>query len=181
MEIFSASLALCAGNSPVTWEPHKGQWRGALMFPLISAWKRLSKQSWGWWFGTPSRSLWGHCYDWVNISTINTTHGQVLMIDTFGKCMTYYHTTFITSRWPERIKYLINYIFFQSRAHFAFLSVIMLSVIMIVMFSQYNLYSSFIVNQNGLVWIFILKHLMKLWHWSKNQLFQRFMISYLTH
>ena len=30
METFSASLALCAGNSPVTGEfPHKGQWRGA--------------------------------------------------------------------------------------------------------------------------------------------------------
>ena len=23
--------------------------------------KRLSKQSWGWWFDTPSRSLWRHC------------------------------------------------------------------------------------------------------------------------
>ena len=34
------------GNSP-----HKGQWRGALMFSLIS----------GWWFETPSRPLWRHC------------------------------------------------------------------------------------------------------------------------
>ena len=25
--------------------------------------KRLSKQSWGWWFMTPSRSLWRHCND----------------------------------------------------------------------------------------------------------------------
>ena len=25
--------------------------------------KRLSKQSWGWWFGAPSRSLWRHCND----------------------------------------------------------------------------------------------------------------------
>ena len=39
MEIFSASLALCAGNSPVSREfPKKGQWRGALMFSLICAW-----------------------------------------------------------------------------------------------------------------------------------------------
>ena len=38
METFSALLALCAGNSPVTGEfPHKGQWRGALMFSLIWA------------------------------------------------------------------------------------------------------------------------------------------------
>ena len=58
METFSASLAICAGNSPVSGEfpsqsywpfvrgihrspvnsPHKGQWRGAFMFSLIYAW-----------------------------------------------------------------------------------------------------------------------------------------------
>ena len=38
--------------------PHKGQWRGALKFSLT---ERLSKQSWGWWFETPSCSLWRHC------------------------------------------------------------------------------------------------------------------------
>ena len=38
---------------------HKGQWRGALMFSLICALnKRLSKQSWGGWFETPSCLLW---------------------------------------------------------------------------------------------------------------------------
>ena len=42
--------------------PHKGQWRGALIFSLIYAWiKRLSKQSWGWWFEMPSRPLLRHC------------------------------------------------------------------------------------------------------------------------
>ena len=48
-------------RSPVN-SPHKGQWRGALMLSLIFALnKRLSKQSWGWWFETPSGSLWRHC------------------------------------------------------------------------------------------------------------------------
>ena len=37
METFSALLDLWAGNSPVN-SPHKGQWRGALMFSLICAW-----------------------------------------------------------------------------------------------------------------------------------------------
>ena len=41
--------------------PHKGQWRGDLLFlwsaPRINGWV---KQSWGWWFETPSRSLWRH-------------------------------------------------------------------------------------------------------------------------
>ena len=39
METFSALLATCAGNSPVPVNsPHKGQWRGALMFSLICVW-----------------------------------------------------------------------------------------------------------------------------------------------
>ena len=39
METFCASLSVCAGihRSPVN-SPHKGQWRGALMFSLICAW-----------------------------------------------------------------------------------------------------------------------------------------------
>ena len=46
---------------PVNY-PHKGQWRGALMFFFdLRLNKRLSKQSWGWWFETPTRSLWRHC------------------------------------------------------------------------------------------------------------------------
>ena len=39
IETFSALLAICEGNSPVTGEfPHKGQWRGSLTFSLICAW-----------------------------------------------------------------------------------------------------------------------------------------------
>ena len=38
METFSASLVICAGNSPVPVNSlHKGQWRGAFMFSLICA------------------------------------------------------------------------------------------------------------------------------------------------
>ena len=39
METFSTLLALCAGNSLVPMNsPHKGQWRGALIFSLICVW-----------------------------------------------------------------------------------------------------------------------------------------------
>ena len=39
--------------------PHEDQWRGALMFSLICVLdKRLSRYWWGWWFETPSRSVW---------------------------------------------------------------------------------------------------------------------------
>ena len=43
-------------RSPVN-SPHKGQWRGALIFSFN---KRLSKQSWDWGFEMPSRPLWRH-------------------------------------------------------------------------------------------------------------------------
>ena len=62
METFSALLALCAGNSPVTGE-FSAQWpvtRSFNVFFDLRLNKRLSKQSWGWWSGTPSRSLWRH-------------------------------------------------------------------------------------------------------------------------
>ena len=48
-------------HRPPVNSPHKGQWRGALVFSLICLNKRLSKQWWDWWFETPSLSLWCHC------------------------------------------------------------------------------------------------------------------------
>ena len=46
MEIFSPLLAFCVGSFDV--------------FFHLCLNKRLSKQSWGWWFETPLRSLWRH-------------------------------------------------------------------------------------------------------------------------
>ena len=63
MEIFSALLAHCAGNSPVTGE-FPAQWPVTQSFDVffnLCLNKRLSKQSRGWWFETPSRPLWRHC------------------------------------------------------------------------------------------------------------------------
>ena len=37
METFPGLLAICAGNSAGEF-PHKGQWRGALMFSLVCVW-----------------------------------------------------------------------------------------------------------------------------------------------
>ena len=59
METFSALLDLCAGNSPVTGEfpPQRPVMRSFDVFFDLRLNKRLSKQSWDWWFETPSRSL----------------------------------------------------------------------------------------------------------------------------
>ena len=58
-----ALLALCAGNSPVTskFPPQRPVTRSFDIFFDLRLNKWLSKQSWGWWFETPSRSLWSRC------------------------------------------------------------------------------------------------------------------------
>ena len=65
METFSALLAFCAGNSPVTGEfpAQRPVMRSFDAFFDLHLNKWLSKQSWGWWFEMPSRSLWCHCND----------------------------------------------------------------------------------------------------------------------
>ena len=62
METFSALLALCAGNSPVSGEfpSQRPVTRNFDIFFDLGLNKPLSKQLWGWWFETPSRSLWRH-------------------------------------------------------------------------------------------------------------------------
>ena len=63
METFSALLAFCAGNSPVTGElpSQRPVTRSFDVFFYLRLNKLLSKQSWGWWFGTPSCPLWHQC------------------------------------------------------------------------------------------------------------------------
>ena len=67
MEPFSVLLALCAGNSLVTGEfpTQRPVMRGFVLFFDLHLNKRLSKQSWGWWFETSSLSLWRHCNVWM--------------------------------------------------------------------------------------------------------------------
>ena len=68
METFSALLAICAGNSPVPGEfpTQRPVTRSLDVFFDLRPNKRLSKQTWGWWFETPSCSLWRHCNEFGN-------------------------------------------------------------------------------------------------------------------
>ena len=63
METFSALLAICAENSPVTDEfpAQRPVTQSFDVFSDLRLNKRLSKQSWTWWFETLSRPLWRHC------------------------------------------------------------------------------------------------------------------------
>ena len=62
MEILSALLAICAGNSPVPGEfpAQRPVTRSFDVFFDLYPNKRLCKQAWGWWFETPSCPLWRH-------------------------------------------------------------------------------------------------------------------------
>ena len=65
METLSALLAICAGNSPVPGEfpTQRPVTRSCDVFFDLRLNKRLSKQSWGWWFETPSHPLWRRSND----------------------------------------------------------------------------------------------------------------------
>ena len=63
METFSALLALCEGNPPVTVEfpSQRPVMRRFDVFFDLRLNKQLSKQSRRLWFEAPSRSVWHHC------------------------------------------------------------------------------------------------------------------------
>ena len=63
METFSMSLAICAGNSPLTSEfpAQRPVMRSFDVFFDLHLNKRLSKQWWSWWFEMLSCPFWHHC------------------------------------------------------------------------------------------------------------------------
>ena len=79
METFSALLAICAGNSPVTGElpAQRPATRSFDVFFDLRLNIRLSKQWWGWWFETPSRPLWRHCNASEHTLASNFIHATV--------------------------------------------------------------------------------------------------------
>ena len=71
METFSALLAICPGNSLVPGESlsQRPVTRSFDVFFDLRLNKRLSEQSWGWWFETLSRPLWRSCNASVEVCT----------------------------------------------------------------------------------------------------------------
>ena len=95
METFSQLLTLCAGNSPVTGEflTQRPVTRGFGVFLDLRLNKRLSKQSWGWWFETPSRPLWRQC------NARNNSHGhQAIYFFVISRCVLIHIEA--ETRWP---------------------------------------------------------------------------------
>ena len=77
---------LCVGNSPVTGEfpTRRPVTRSFGAFFDLRLNKRLSKQSWGWWFETPSCALWRHFNDAILSpleNHVKTNHVYIRQID----------------------------------------------------------------------------------------------------
>ena len=82
IETFSTWLAICAGNSPVPGDfPAQRPVTRSVSFDLRLN-KRLSKQSWGWWFETLSRSLWRH----PNVSKTTSSLGTSSYLGVGSSC-----------------------------------------------------------------------------------------------
>ena len=84
---FSALLALCVGNSPVTGEfpSQRPVTRSFEVFLDLDRNKRLSKQSRRRWFETPSSSLWRHFY------ARNMFHGEFYGMTQLTGCINPWH------------------------------------------------------------------------------------------
>ena len=61
--IIRITVSLCGEFTGHRWIPHTQRpvTRSFDVFLYVRLNKRLSKQSWGWWFETPSCPLWRHC------------------------------------------------------------------------------------------------------------------------
>ena len=104
METFSALLAICAGNSPVSGEfpTQRPVTRSFDIYFDPRPDKRLSKQSWGWWFGTLSHSLWRHRNDFMrNCIPVNATIPHWWLIN-IGSCNVLTATNrYLSQCWPR--------------------------------------------------------------------------------
>ena len=123
METFSVLLALCVGNSPVTHElPTQMPVTPSFdVFFALRLGRQFSKQSRGWWFETPSRSLWLHgntscnaflctllCYVYVFFCSWNAfiliPHVfSSFSFSLFYNCLVFHHVTLLIKQfaiWP---------------------------------------------------------------------------------
>ena len=86
-ETFSALLAFCAGNSPVTGElPHKGQWGATLMFflsrrwyetPSLPLWRHRNEQRLEAWSTMKQHPVWGQRFVYSNMAKHAHTHTHI--------------------------------------------------------------------------------------------------------
>ena len=108
METFSALLPISAGNSPVPGEfpAQRTVTRSFDFFFDQRPNKRLSKQSWGWWFETLSRPLWRQCNGNIAHRYFRLQFGSIkrLRISQWSYCVAFlFHDDAI--KWKHFLRY----------------------------------------------------------------------------
>ena len=110
METFFVLLAICAGSSPVRGEfPTQRPVRRSFdVFFDLCLNKRLSKQSWGWWFETLLRPLWRHRNVSQGINELISDWDEA--IDNGHASKTYTIPFLVHVHWNglEKLKYRLN-------------------------------------------------------------------------
>ena len=107
METFSALLAICAGNSPVSGEfpAQRPVTRSFDVFFDVRLIKRLGKHSRGWWFETLSHPLWRHrnessanqlIFAWIKSQLFRRRHFQTHFLE-WNSSIYYYNFTEVCS------------------------------------------------------------------------------------
>ena len=93
MERFSSLLACCVGNSPVIGEfpSQRSVTRSFDVFFDVRLNERLNKQSWCWWFETPSCPLWRH-------SSLSATLSVAVIPTPWSTCLLFSHGFFLCMR-----------------------------------------------------------------------------------
>ena len=88
METFSALLALSARGLPVKFPSQRPVTRSFDVFLDLRPHKGTSKQSWGWWFETPSRAL-RRCCNVITIDNVlaKTVSGVAKLINRYIFCV----------------------------------------------------------------------------------------------
>ena len=106
METFSALLAICAGNSPVTGEfpIQRPVTRSFDVYFDLRPNERLSKQSWGWWFETLSSPLWRHRNGIGVLMSLTLVAFIVLILEIVWSCVRFIQSS---------IHYMLKFIHFD--------------------------------------------------------------------
>ena len=129
METFSGLLAICAGNSPVAGEfpAQRPVTQSFDIFFDLRLNKRLSEQSWGWWFDTLSRPLCRLCnvvrdshvtshhipksawiYEWRSPHWKVGNHYESRFLSNYCSCVTFSRQFLLhlSDKWPN-LKYTV--------------------------------------------------------------------------
>ena len=87
--VFRVTGHLCGELIDIRWIPaQRLVMRNFDVFFDMCLNKRLNKQSWGWWFETPSRPLWRHCN--VYVCKFHTCNSSLLMIEFVNKIIMHF-------------------------------------------------------------------------------------------